>query len=50
MDESRQTESAITLSCFSSRVGDHAKNIGEDALFTAEAEDIPPPEHLLEVA
>ncbi len=32
------------------RVGDHAKNIGEDAVYTAEAEDIRHPNNLLEVA
>jgi phosphate transport system protein len=32
------------------RVGDHAKNIGEDAVYTAEAQDIRHPNNLLEVA
>lgn len=32
------------------RVGDHAKNIGEDAVYTAIAEDIRHPNNLLEVA
>ena len=32
------------------RVGDHAKNIGEDAVYTAVAEDIRHPNNLLEVA
>jgi len=32
------------------RVGDHAKNIGEDAVYTADAEDIRHPNNLLEVA
>ena len=32
------------------RVGDHAKNIGEDAVYTAEAKDIRHPNNLLEVA
>jgi phosphate transport system protein len=31
------------------RVGDHAKNIGEDAVYTAQAEDIRHPNNLLEV-
>lgn len=31
------------------RVGDHAKNIGEDAVYKAEAEDIRHPNNLLEV-
>ena len=32
------------------RVGDHAKNIGEDAVYKAEAQDIRHPNNLLEVA
>jgi phosphate transport system protein len=31
------------------RVGDHAKNIGEDAVYAAEADDIRHPNNLLEV-
>jgi phosphate transport system protein len=31
------------------RVGDHAKNIAEDAVYTAEAEDIRHPNNLMEV-
>lgn len=32
------------------RVGDHAKNIGEDAVYTAEARDVRHPNNLFEVA